>query len=683
MPTVRPKRLPLSFYSDMPVQYVAPWGDDSNDGFDFRYPKKTFLAAYDFAFQKYGSCEFHVAHNTYVGGANQWSPVGTVSVPGQGIWLDGRRLVSPAAPLYPGCRVAMKHRIVGYPGINPQGQMQFPQACLLRGLPGDVTKPSVRFDVGYWITDNNDAAFSIENIFFFDWSIGIRIAVNQNPAGDPDAGPARTDSETVSVGRFEQCVVQNNGADTQAALQGPGVDCGYYLWVYWHQCSFNGNGKQTLTADNRAGILIKPSGGASTLLDMSECRGNQGGLIYYCGSSTWGLWINNYLIESDGHPLPAVVKIVGPHSSGYAELITIQSADDAGASEPTIDVTLPSAGLRASQIVVIGSAGCNARGTMMVLGSGDDQARPATRFNSDLRAGYVQGKWWGDTDAGRWGSPPVAARWRNACPQHSDDNGITGPIEDRPIDPSPNVRYTAAYATGPQGVVANVRDHAGGNQAFRLECTDGGIARSPEIEARQYGCLVGERFAYGFWVRTLNGANPSLGFASIGVSNPGFPTPTFDWKNCANGDPQLMFQGDGEWQWYAGGGTVTNLNGGDGTIKINWEFHATAAYPFEVCFPVFVRIPATSPGVSEISDGEFGLLIQNMPTMPQTVRGFVGTQLSQVLCATGGLALGASVPIAGHSAGSVVRYQEVFDSEQDGSGNRVSLGYIEIKTKVS
>lgn len=661
----RPVRLPLTAYADMPVQYVAPWGDDRNDGYDgFRYPKKTFLAAYDYANARHDACEFHVADKTHIGGANQWSPPGTVSVPGQGIWLDGGRRAFPSLPLYPGWRVAMPHRIKGYPGKIPQPQFLFAAAQLLRGNEGDVTKPGVRFDVGYWLTNNLDATAGLSNIFFLDFSIAYRFAVNGNPAGDPDALINRTFDETVAMVYMDQCSGQVNAGDPDELLQGPNVDCGYYLWLYFHQCSFVGSGVQDLTADNRAAILVNPGGGGSCLFDMTECRGAQGGIIYRAGGSTWGIDVNGWLVESDGRPLPSLVKIVNVGPSGRGRLDTIQPADSGGVSEPTIDVV--GSNINPSQLWVVGSAGIATRGPCTMVSVGSDQAFPVTDFGKSLKQGFVQGKLWGDSDSARACGPVTAARWRNLHPQHTDEGGETGPIINRPGLPTTNAIYTAAWAVGPNGVATPVLDRFGGFQAFRLASSDSASAHISEWYGRTYDCAVGQRFVVGFWIRVPGGMPDAGSPVQAGLLIPDF-SPTFEWVRSDDGGYQKTFKGDGEWQWVAFGATCTSLGGGGSTITISLQFNASPGQPIEVCGITLLKIAA-----NEITDNEFGLLIQNVTPMPQVARGLIGTQVNQILSATGGLAVGNMIAPAG--LGAVVKLLPIRDSATGSI-----IGYCEVK----
>jgi hypothetical protein len=674
-----PLRLPLPIYNSIPVQYVAPWGDDSNDGQDgFRYPKKTLLAAWDFAFAKYGACEFHVADGTHVGGANQWSPVGTVSVPGQGLWIDGTRNVTPSAPLYPGWRVNMPHRIVGYPGFNSdEPQFEFPTARILPGNVGDVTKPGVRFDVGLWLTNNLGGASAYRNIYFKNFSIGLRLAVNGNPAGNPDADGSRTTAETVAMVHFDQCAWQNDGHGSDTG-EGPLIDMGYYLWVYFNQCALNASQDAPLLDERRAAMLVKPGGGGSCLVNVNQCRGVNGGLIYYCGSSTWGLWVDNYLVESDGHALPAVIRLIGPGGRGQGVCTNVTKADDGAGSEPTIVIEGFPSEFQATQLLV--GAGVSTRGPCMVFGGSFDASFPVTDFPSSYKMGFAQGKIWGPVDAIKDASPPTAARWRNMVPQRSGGGGFTGPVQNRPIDPTPNAVYTQTGAVGPNGVDSPVRDRFGGFTAFRLATNDTNTAAVNPIEAPMPGVVVGDRFAMGMWIRPATGSTIPVEGSLATLAILGVPNPTLIDVGCHNGTIIPAFRGDGDWQWYSAGQTITNLNGGNPVniqARIVCYAQPTAVVPdgphsLEFCGMVFLHIPA-----GEISDNEFARLIQNMSMMPQTTPGYVGTREGQVLAASGGFATGDYTAIGSHVIGATNGYITLRDME----GN--TLGVIEVKTLTS
>lgn len=644
-----PRLLPLPFYAPQQEMWCAPApiGSDLNAGYSQLYPKETIYGALD-AIAAAGNhgATINIAPSTQVGG----------EVPGQGIWL------TYAGALYPGWRKIPDAGLTlrGYGGGTLTGQFSGPQSQVIRGRVGDVTKPSVRFDVGIWVTNNSGRPVTVQNLFFLDYSIGRRVAVSGNPALNPDAPAQRTFLETVSGVTWENCTWQNNGNGSDTG-QGPISDEGYFLFCDDIYCSYNSNPDiAPITDDRRASRLIKPSGGTSQLR-MSKCKGSHSGVIYYNGPSTWGLFIDGYTIESDFvHALPPVVALHGLSGSGMGYIAGIE-ADDAVTASAAVD---NSDGINSPTTLIVANTGLACLGPMWLFGasdSGNNQSITTTPAGH-YQQGAFAGKLWADMDNPRFNTPVITNRFYNMVPQRTGGQGLTGPVINPPdVGYGTNRVWTAAGATGYQTVNSPIADRRGGTSAVRISTNDGNPTFARFFFIPQ-DAATGDIWVAGAWTRTASsppGATLALILTNTGVTIEDHGSNQFPG-----------FGGDGQWQFLYGWAKVTGTSGGGPQTYTSFYIQAYPGIPVDVDGRFLFKIPAGT-----VSQNEFGNILQNLQSYVQAPAGSATTQQGQLLIAQGGLGVGNSA--AATTPGSVVNKMQVFD--QYGA----SLGFVPIYNTIS
>jgi hypothetical protein len=645
----RPIRQPLTIYDRDHVRFCAPYGNNANDGYDgWRYPKETFLAAYD-SLPSTGGV-IYVMDGTYVGG----------EVHGQGVWLTG-------GTLYPGWRKTKKVAVYGFGGSV--GQFSFPTARILAGQPGVSGRPNQRFDVGLWITENNDDTMLWNNVSFKEYDISLRLAVNGNPALDPDAPAQRGSAQTTALINFNQCAFIS--PDSYSGRDGgPGCDIGYVIWIFFNQCVSNVNREQDRLSDRRAAWLVKPGDGTSQLY-WNQVRSAQGGIKYYNGASTWSFAAEDLLMEGDGNPLPPAVWLIGINTFGQGYIRSCFGADGPGGSADIV-IDSPGPHFDPGQLIIEnqpsppqGSAstslnyapctisGIDASNTVPIVSSA------AARFQQ----GYWAGKLWADSDIARNSSPVITNRVNNLVPQHDGAGGTVGPVINPPaIEHSSDRVWTQQNVDATGGgtcVDSPVGDQLGSTNAIQISTNSGSQAYQRLWYAGRF-VSAGDYFVGGAWVRYPAG----VGALPLSVNITTY-SGTITFQNHGD-EVKPAFAGDGNWFFISGWTKVLTATPG-AIALVNYVAFADPSHPLIIDRHFLYHIPA-----SQMTENEVSALIQNLPgSFVQGPLGFATTQPEQGLIIQGAFASGdLRTPV---SLAATVAHMPVYDAQGD------LVGMVEVK----
>jgi len=723
----------FDIHADNKARYAAPYGDDANDGRSWYTPKQTVLAAYDDL--PVGGSMYIMDNTYIGGevpGQGLWltgalarnvAAIGTDNVVGSTrTWtiaggnfsaadIGGSILVSGAANpgnnggftiasvtnpttivttggtnvdetfttsvlvivfqplidanLYPGWRFGKTANWYGVGSFSEN--FAWPCARMLRGRPGDVTKPSVRYDVGMWVTATT-TAMTFNNLCVLDFGIGCRIGCTANPDEDPDVIRGSNPWTTAMV-LFNQCGWQSNVAGDHG--QGPVVDMGYFLWVYFNQCAANAGALYAAPAmdindDRHALWLSKPSDGTS-MFQLEHCRGSQGGIIYYNGPSTWGFNVYDLLIESDGHALPPLFKAIGLNQFGNGYLNTVLAADDFG-SEPRFVLQDTQATFLPTSLVAINCAGNQAP----CINQGADESGNFVQALTPAGAGqmgFMGNRIVGNSDIGRWASPLISNRYKSLIPQRSGTGGDTGAIVNPPaLDHSANRVWTqkGVDPTGGGTVVnAAIKDHTGGENGIRIGTSDGSAAFQRFFFTTR-PVVVGDYFIMGAWMRFPSDPGPGSIFQLV-LTNGDLVPPTHILDRSSEVIP--TYKGNGEWSWVQGYSKITSL-GVTTDANVNLVVNGYPGQPTDLSGITLLHLHA-----ADVAENEIGELLQNMQSWLSIPTGVATTQPGQAIVAQGGLGVGNSIP-SGITLSSTTRLMEVFNEFG------APLGFLEIKQEV-
>jgi hypothetical protein len=643
--------LPPAGYFDAHVdnkaRYAADYGDDANDGYSWRSPKKHILAAYD---ELPNGGSMYIMDNTYVGG----------EVPGQGIWL------TDSATIPTGWRRAKKCNWYGIGGA--QALFSFPMARVLRGRAGDVTKPGVRFDVGIWITNNNGNSMTFNNLLWKDFSIGCRIGCTDDPMADPDV--VRGSAYTAAMILFNQCTFTSDGGGSDIG-EGPRVDMGYFLWVYFNQCcAVTYPEIASMTSDRRALWLVKPSDGTS-MFQLQNCRGAHGGVVYQNGPSTWGFNVTDLLVESNGQPLPTLFKATGLNNFGNGYLNNITSADDAGGSDPRI-VIETSPGFLPTSLVVTNCPGIISPTVVMGVDSSSDQSLEVTPAGLG-QMGFIGGRIIGNTDIARFAGPVISNRYENLVPQRASADGASGAaVNPTALQHETNRIWTQSGVIDGGGggsvVDSPIGDHQGGTNGIQISTSN-----TSETYQRLYfsykDVTAGDYFIIGAWMRHPNGY---AGGTSLSLTLTNGDLSVIDGHLYdASGELHTQYKGLNEWVWVQGYSKVLSL-GVTTQALVNAVVKAIDGHPVQFSGATLLHLRA-----ADINANEIGELLQNMQPFLQVPKGWASTQPGQKLLAHGGLAVGNIEGIDNAIPKIAQKQMKIYD--QRGTFK----GYVEIKQEIA
>ena len=656
----RPLRLKIPFYNNMQVQYVAPWGDPGNDGFDFRYPKLTWYQAYE-ALPSSGG-EIYIHDLSYIGKPTATSHITPLAK--QGIRLSNA--VDGSGNYWPGFAPMKPVRTIGVGG----DYVPFAEATmagLYPGDPGDGSFPqSADYDFGVWVAGNN-FPFSFRNITVIGTHGGYRLGVSGDPGINPYTDSQRT-AQTIQF-YFENCGDFHDGSGGQQ----PGWDFGYAYFGRLRQISSNRGVVAAIDQDKRAAVLVKASStGGSTALDIDGLNTGQGGIIYYPGSTTWSFTIRNVLIEGDfSNPLPPAVWAKNLNNAGVGLIGgQIVQADQGAGSAKSIKIDAGS-GFTASQVAIEGidpffidqGSPCTLRG-----GTSSVDFSNLVWPHRDGQNGFIRDKIWGKSDGWAYNVCIGANRWRNLHPQHSGGDGESGTVNAVPQTPSSNAVYTASNATGGHGVATPVADRWGGTTAFKLGTNNSSLATCDLFNANR-NVVPGDSFLLSFWAKIAN-PGASGGAAPMNMTATGANVSGSKVYNLINGEPVGYFRGeDGLWQYYTGLINITStVGGGSVACTLHVQLQAAQNHDVTYCGVKLQQIPVADG----LMEGTAQMVLAG-PTW-QAAAGSISVPPNALLVAG---SLGVDNAVSATTPGSVVKKIQVFDRE----GN--SLGFVPVYSTIT
>ena len=369
------------------------------------------------------------------------------------------------------------------------------------------------------------------------------------------------------------------------------------LWIYFDNCLWQANKTAAVTSDERAAVLIKSTGGATSgLIYISNSNSSGGGGVrWYKQQGSSSVYIDGFIEEGSGQSQP-VFEVMSSSGSLSATIENVSIADS-GDKPPAVRVpTGWAAGSSSVTVINAQSGGIATQGPMTVIntvaanlqtvaGTTDPVSSPAAQGQSGFSAGDSYNL---ETDAARSNFSAAAVRFQNLASQ------------------SP-AQWTVAEG---QGVtVTNVTGPDGTQNAGLATCT----GKGPDAICGVYVYSATQTFSAGdyivaeAWVRAGDhSSGPYVGFqGTLNLSGPAFSNTYYGSNTNANNRANASPMDDGAWQrvyiWVkvSGGGKVATRMRLDFTPTQPTIFYAPAIY----FFPGKQISPPSAPILSQNSGG--------------------------------------------------------------------------------
>jgi hypothetical protein len=417
----------------------------------------------------------------------------------------------------------------------------------------------------------------------------------------------------------------------------------------------------------RAAFVFKAGGGASPQCYLRNIRTGQGGIKYYCGGSSFGFYVEHFIMESDGSTTPPAFWAQGLSAFGTGNLLDIQTADGASQEDGSMFpiVLEGDSFLSPSQILVTNGSSASIVGPCTIICGGNDNnpANPVIPLVKN-QVGLLQGKIWGQYDGGHFSNAWSTQRYRNIYPSHTSSDGLSGPLHPHPLGPTSNCVWTETGATGVNGVDAPVEDRWGTDSAFKVESNDGANVASAQILSARFPVEEGDILTIGFWAKIVDGIT-SFNPASYGAyDNTGMSIKPIGSGITDSGDVYSAYAGDSNyWQWCSGALEIIETVGHVAQdTSVNVRVFGSQTKPATYCGVTLNHLHVEDTSLNE------GASYKAMggPTVQSPV-GSVSTLPNQ-LAIVGKLGVGNTV--AATTPGTVTRKMEIFDA--DG----ISLGFV-------
>ncbi|HVB98997.1 MAG TPA: hypothetical protein VNJ12_06650 [Candidatus Dormibacteraeota bacterium] len=529
------------------VQFVSPNGNDSNNGLSWGSAVADIYTAWNNLYSLTPSGgTIYVAPNSSCGSA----------VAGMGIWsMNAGDPNWNGGNVPPGWVKDMPVRIIGvgtpsYIGNSPVASV--PVNC------GSSTSPNLP---SVWISGNNGPK-QFDNLIFNGAYQAMRLGIDSNGVRDTNTGAV---SLTFNNDQFSR---------SSNAAGGPTIDIGSNVFNIYFNNDLVQAGYGTPGTDQYEAMVINGGGGSCHqpgLIHIRNMHINNGDIKYYTNECENGgsLYINGLLTEdqNDGH---GAVWLTAESGSGFYDIQNVAVAD-AVAGTQMIEVDPQTAGtVQNPDSLITNFEVPGVPGTF--VGGGDSlyYSTMAQEPSAWSQYGFLFGKVWGQSDAGRRLFGPTESPWPNLAAflpsawQNATETDV----------PDPTGTNFAGQATG-QPYFADL------TQTFN----------------------AGDFIVVGAWYRVpvktgTIGANApvSLGFLGSGgcrmqpvdqssAASPGFPV------------GQEGSAGDGQWVWASGAFVISS--GGSCNLVFQANMYNTAT---GVIFyaPVMYVIPQSS--VSSYSD---------------------------------------------------------------------------------
>ena len=369
------------------------------------------------------------------------------------------------------------------------------------------------------------------------------------------------------------------------------------LWIYFENCLWQANKTAPVTSDERAAVLMKATGGATSgLVYISHSNSSGGGGVrWYKQAGSSSVYIDGFVEEGTGQSQP-VFEVMSSSGSLSATIQNVLIADS-GDKPPAVRVpTGWPAGSSSVTVINARSGGIATQGPMTVIntvianlttvvGTTAPVSSPAAQGQSGFSAGNAYNL---QTNAARSNFSAAAVRFQNLASQLP-------------------AQWTTAEGTGV--TIKNVRAPDGTQNAGLATCT----VKGPNGICGIYVYNASQTFAAGdyvvadVWVRAADhSAGPYTGFqGTLNLSGPAFSDTYYGTNTNANNRANASPMDDGAWQrvyiWVkvAGGGKVTTRMRLDFTPMQPTMFYAPAIY----FFPGKQIAPPTTPIVTQSAGG--------------------------------------------------------------------------------
>jgi hypothetical protein len=585
------------------VLFVSPNGSDSHDGLSWGSAKQTLYAAVSAVENPtVGGGTIYVAANTACGGP----------VSGQGLWLIGDNDPAHTSPPSGWIYAEWPLRLVGVGTTTWYGNASESAVNLNCGSGTSGNLP------GLWLSGTNRPLYFANLSFPLNYSSGLRLGIDTTGNRASSTGATSVVFDNVQFG------AQIN------SVSGPAVDIGSNVfWVWFKHSTFNANSSATALSDQHQAVVINPGpsgncGHQDGLIFLEHTIANGGGVHFYGSCENGGsLYVNDLATENqnDGSPGVWITTEPGNFADAYYKLNLVAVADST--VNPTYAVkvdtpsgtTLPPGAAVATVVTGAGGNGMNTSGPMTLLG-GNTAGAPNRTVDPWLAGdlGFIGGRVYAQTDAGRRLFSPAAYPWPNIAPQIPTSwtlNNGGGTL-------------THSTVTGPDGATNSAIDMsiAGGT-------SQGGVDFSNSANVNS---SAGDYYIAGAWYRKVtpapsnySGGNPlALGLQCGSGGSVSY---------LAGGGQYIHapFNGNGEWEWGWSVAKVTQMGSGATACQLDFTGSDESGLEMQFFGPVILHVPAGA-----ITDNEAAEIGANLGEYPDSLTPPVEATLRGLPFAFGG-----------------------------------------------
>ena len=436
-------------------------------------------------------------------------------------------------------------------------------------------------------------------------------------------------SINTAIGLVDLINVQGNMTVTEAGLDrfetGPCVDMGGTSdgRIRLINTSFCGgfgatSGADIHDPDRSAWMLMDASSRWASGLVVRHARPSAGGIRVYGGQTySWSLEIDDVVADISVPDIaPPLIEVTGP--SNY----------DAGSIRATRSFNTDKANNVSPDFITTGMKANNAYiDTGIVQGPGlIIQSTTAAAWGGDITSSPLdQGQ------AGFWADTRIAGR-------HPGNYRALGGLATcrYPNLINPN---TGTWTLSGASIATGTKDPFGNTDAMTITRSGSGflIVNTSDTSTR----ALGDRWAIGCWAQ---------GPAGTGLVSPG-AFGIIEYQQIPNNGNllagcEVAFLGDGEWQWYSAGCTITTLTNTTAPSQLTLGIAASCNF----YGLVLIKVPA-----NDMTDNEFAEYVLTMRHQPYYITpGLTGTFEKRKMIAHGGMGIDTSVPkVAGVASGQL------------------------------
>jgi len=540
--------------------YVAPWGNDNNNGKGFESPKLTVAGCLTVLQSNGGKIFVQDGGGAACTKPVKWSPLANT-----GMWLIGPNDPNFATPPTGSFAWHVPLTLEGvagtsYSNANGSGAL----TCITGASGTDPTKPAM------WFSGTN-IPIRVKNIRTQYPAQVIRIGIDSNGNRHGDT--------------TDDLVFDNvSGADAQGGgnpSAGPTVDiASNALWIWFKHCSFDGNSAAATQVQGESIYIKADSGQGPGLIFIQDSEVNTGGIEYDTPISTPSLYVMDTVMDgTNGYNNP-VVLLNNWTNNAIAVLSNVIAADF-----PT--------GVRAVKVVPADSSVTPYEaGNVLVLNS--DVDGPAVSLGPRLAASAyanVTTSLVGARAGGLYSGGPGSTPGVRLSAQLDEAKLADVPFTVKLASIISQSGASWAAGSGSATVTQNVTgpDHTTTN-AFNLATASGTQSRS--LTTASQSVSVGDWVIAAVAVRNANAATSAVSMMQVTATDLGIQ---FDHP-IGNGNFNMFapIAGDGNWMWSVYAAKVSNAGTGTSTFKVSLSCDATHSYDFFDPMFIYIHNPAAS-----------------------------------------------------------------------------------------